>query len=343
MAVRVAVVGAGVSGLSVGLCLTDGPGSNSLNVTIIAERFSGDGIVSEYAGAIVGPPGGSYTGGVNAKFIEDGRRWSTITFDWLKKWYHSKNVCGVEKIMILRCHEDKLPLPWFQMSHPEFRSLSRDEAIYYRLPSRLQTVWKFNCFCIDPPKYLQFLTSRFKENGGLMIKKKIHNLNELSTDYDIIVNCTGLGSRELVGDRSVYPVSGQIVEVQGSKVPGLIYNIEPGNSHIAYIIPHKDRIVLGATAIKHSWSTEVDPVQADSIYRKCSELYPPLKESKVVGGWSALRPARDTVRLEVDKGFRAALLIHNYGHGGQGYIFSWGCATQVKNIVDQHLQHSSKL
>ena len=342
MAVRVAVVGAGVSGLSVGLCLIDGEGGRDLNITIIAERFSSDGIVSDYAGAIVSPPGSNYTGGVNSKFVEDGRRWSTVTYEWLKNVYGSESGCGVEKVMMLRCYEDKLSLPWFKGLHPELRSLSRDEASYYRLSSQLQTVWKFNCYCIDPPKYLQYLTRRFREKGGLMIKKKLNSLNELSADYDIVINCTGLGSRELVGDYSVYPVSGQIVQVQGSKVPGIIYNIiiEPGSSHIAYIIPRNDSILLGSSAVKHDWSTEVDPLLTESIYCNCTKLYPPLKESEVVGGWTALRPARDTVRLEVDKGFKTVLVIHNYGHGGQGFIFSWGCATQVKNIVEKYLHNN---
>ena len=31
--------------------------------------------------------------------------------------------------------------------------------------------------------------------------------------YDIVVNCTGFRSRDLVGDKSVYPVRGHLVRV----------------------------------------------------------------------------------------------------------------------------------
>ena len=82
----------------------------------------------------------------------------------------------------------------------------------------------------------------------------------------------------------------------------------------------------------------MDPSQTESIYRKCVELCPQLDGSKVIGGWACLRPARDTVRLEVDREFNGpSLLIHNYGHGGRGYSISWGCATEVTNIVQKHL------
>ena len=31
--------------------------------------------------------------------------------------------------------------------------------------------------------------------------------------YDVVVNCTGIGSRQLIGDTSVYPVRGQVLRV----------------------------------------------------------------------------------------------------------------------------------
>ena len=336
MPARVAIVGAGVAGLSVGLCLTDALGSG-VDVTIVADKFSPHGIASDRAGAILGPPGNNYTGAANSKFEEDGHRWFTITYEWMRKVCGTG--CGVEKIPIFRCYEKRLPFPWFKHLHPELRALSRDEIKFYGLPSRLQTVWRFNCFCIEPEKYLKFLSQKFKENGGLMLKKKIHSLEELSDQYDVIINCSGLGARELVGDLKVYPVRGQIVEVQGPTPPGLIYNIEPGSPDAAYIIPRNGLILLGTSVDKNNWSTDIDSSDTEFIYRNCLGLYPLLEGSKVVGGWAGLRPARDTVRLEVDIDFKPALLIHNYGHGGQGFIFSWGCATEVTTLVQKHLQN----
>ena len=53
-----------------------------------------------------------------------------------------------------------------------------------------------------------------------------------------------------------------------------------------------------------------------------------------------LRPARPSVRLEVDPGKDAgknaagpAKVIHNYGHGGSGITLSWGCAEEVAELA----------
>jgi D-amino-acid oxidase len=38
-----------------------------------------------------------------------------------------------------------------------------------------------------------------------------------------------------------------------------------------------------------------------------------------------LRPGRPAVRLEAET-VAGALCVHNYGHGGEGVMLSWGCA-----------------
>ena len=167
-----------------------------------------------------------------------------------------------------------------------------------------------------------------------MIQRKIDSLQDIAEDYDIIINCTGLGARELVGDLNVYPVRGQILEVKGPNIQAAYYNVEPRYRHVAYVIPRNGRLFLGGTADKYNWSTEMDPAQTEAIYRKCVELCPQLEGSEVVGGWAALRPARDSVRLEVDREFKGpSLLIHNYGHGGVGFSTSWGCARDVVDLI----------
>ena len=46
-----------------------------------------------------------------------------------------------------------------------------------------------------------------------------------------------------------------------------------------------------------------------------------------------LRPFRARgVRLEVEEG--ETPIVHNYGHGGSGVTFSWGCAAEVVNLVE---------
>jgi D-amino-acid oxidase len=73
------------------------------------------------------------------------------------------------------------------------------------------------------------------------------------------------------------------------------------------------------------------------MYRRCIEFLPILKDAEIdraepvrVG----LRPFRKAnVRLDHEPG---TCIVHNYGHGGSGVTFSWGCAAEVAGRV-QHL------
>jgi D-amino-acid oxidase len=44
------------------------------------------------------------------------------------------------------------------------------------------------------------------------LRKKIENFEELS-NFDIVVNCTGLGSLDLTKDTKMHPIRGQIIRV----------------------------------------------------------------------------------------------------------------------------------
>ena len=50
---------------------------------------------------------------------------------------------------------------------------------------------------------------------------------------------------------------------------------------------------------------------------------------------AGLRPFRaESVRLEHVSG---TAIIHNYGHGGAGVTFSWGCAGEVAELAHRYL------
>ena len=61
----------------------------------------------------------------------------------------------------------------------------------------------------------------------------------------------------LVRDLSVYPVRGQMIEIEGPQVP--VFNVED-NTQVAYIIPRGGRLFLGGTTDQHNWSTACDAV-----------------------------------------------------------------------------------
>lgn len=67
-------------------------------------------------------------------------------------------------------------------------------------------------FTCEPTKFLPFLQQKFIKNGGRLIFSKISDLESL-VNFDVVVNCTGLFSKTLVGDNIVKPIRGQIARV----------------------------------------------------------------------------------------------------------------------------------
>jgi D-amino-acid oxidase len=70
------------------------------------------------------------------------------------------------------------------------------------------------------------------------------------------------------------------------------------------------------------------------MYRRCLEFLPILRNGELDAAEPVrvgLRPfRRQNVRLEAEPGTR---IVHNYGHGGSGVTFSWGCALEVAERV----------
>jgi D-amino-acid oxidase len=153
-----------------------------------------------------------------------------------------------------------------------------------------------------------------------------------------VVDCPGLGARELVGDLSVYPVRGQIVRV---KNPGLVMSVrdEFHPAGRAYVHPRSRDCILGGTLDEHRWDTTPDPATAAAIITRCTEIVPALADAEVIGTIAGLRPGRPEVRLEEssleERSPRAGAtrIIHNYGHGGAGITLSWGCAEDATRLL----------
>jgi D-amino-acid oxidase len=53
----------------------------------------------------------------------------------------------------------------------------------------------------------------------------------------------------------------------------------------------------------------------------------------VIGVRVGFRPGRPTVRVDREWLSDGRLLVHNYGHGGAGFILSWGCALDVAELI----------
>ena len=139
--------------------------------------------------------------------------------------------------------------------------------------------------------------------GGKLVLRHVENLAELanSGEYDLVVNCTGLAARKLLCDDRVRPLRGHVMRVYAPSVRHFYFD-ENDPDNMTYIIPRNDLVVMGGTAQFDDFFTGVREREAAGIVQRCSELEPALATAPVVTHWVGLRPFRDSVRLELERG-----------------------------------------
>lgn len=313
----VIIAGCGVSGLTCGLRLLQ----DGYDVRIVADKMPPN-ITSNIAAAYWYP----YKVSPKEKVLE----WAGFSYS---KFLELSGIegTGVRFTQLIKFFDHKIEDPFWSGVVRNFRREITDIGIHEYIDG-----FTADIPVIETPVYMQYLIDEFRDLGGTVEKLdcKLENLGELAHEERLIVNCTGLGSRELCDDLRSYPIRGQIVRTTN---PGLkkILSDEEGPLGLSYIVPRSKDCVLGGTSEENDWNLSIDQKTADEIVRKCTTMEPELKKARVIEHLVGLRPGRDEVCLEAEEISPDCTVIHNYGHGGAGFTLSWGCAEDVVKLVKE--------
>jgi D-amino-acid oxidase len=292
---RVVVVGAGVVGLTTAVCLR----SVGVEADVVA-RDAPEATTSAVAAALWYPYRALPADRVTA--------WSAATYQELSRL---AGVAGVRMLAGTEVLDPDAPDPWWRDAVPDLR----------RTGDRLQ----FTAPVIDMSVHLPWLAERLRALGGSIELRAVGSLEEL--DADAVVDCAGLGARELAGDRTVTAVRGQIVRVAAPDVTEwLVDQRDP--ERLVYVVPRARDVVLGGTAQEGDEDREPDPATTEAIRARCAEMVPAVRDAPIVSVAVGLRPARPSVRLEPE-----GRVVHCYGHGGAGVTLAWGCAVEVAALL----------
>ncbi|HSX97235.1 MAG TPA: FAD-dependent oxidoreductase, partial [Streptomyces sp.] len=109
---------------------------------------------------------------------------------------------------------------------------------------------------IDMPVHLRWLRERFTAAGGVVEERTVTDLAAVGAP--VVVNCTGLGARELVPDPSVRPVRGQLVVVENPGVTTWLTSVDHSGAESTYFMPQPGGLILGGTAEEDAWSLTPD-------------------------------------------------------------------------------------
>ncbi|WP_405609204.1 FAD-dependent oxidoreductase [Streptomyces sp. NBC_01508] len=186
---------------------------------------------------------------------------------------------------------------------------------------------------IDMPTHLRYLEERLRAAGGSVERRTVDGFQEAAAEAPVVVNCSGLGARELVPDASVFPVRGQLVVVENPGIDEWFVSAGAGDTGMTVLFPQPYGLVLGGTSDEHAWDPLPDPATAAAIVGRCAALRPELRGARVLAHRVGLRPARPRVRVEAVQLPGGARLVHNYGHGGAGVTVAWGCAEEAARLA----------
>ncbi|XP_062896838.1 D-aspartate oxidase [Mobula hypostoma] len=324
--IQVAVIGAGVIGLSTALCVAKAVPNCS--VTVIAEEFS-PYTTSDLAAGVLNPHFSPETP------ISRQRRWFEDTYAHVYSIAQSEEASEVGVQFVSGWELFKEPpeerMPFWSDIVLAFRVMTDSELKRFQ---QAAFGWAYTTLQCEGPQYLPWLWKRLKEAGGRIRVGKVVDFWELDGKYDVVVNCSGIGARALTGDMEMYPVRGQVHKVHA---PWLKHFVRTDDGTI-YIYPGISSVTLGGTRQRGDWRMSVDPLDSKTIFENCCALEPSLRCCRKLSEGVGLRPTRDVLRLEketLERGGRRMFVVHNYGHGGAGIGFHWGTAKEAAQLVKE--------
>lgn len=230
-------------------------------------------------------------------------------------------------IHLLKATEEK---PWFVDQYDFVRAAEAEE-----FSSDYSTAWVLDSTpVIDPADYLFWLRYNVENEGGVIVKKEVDNLEDFPEEFDLIINCTGLGAISLTNDKKLRAARLQVVTVKNEDGFARAVIDEEGPNKPAYVVPHGKHLKLGTVYDEDNDSTEVDDAQTEDILERCSNMVPELKLSidDVVSVKRILCGLRPQVRMEPVQLADGRTLIHNYGHHRTGYIISHGIGREIAKL-----------
>ena len=180
---------------------------------------------------------------------------------------------------------------------------------------------------MDTTMYLDYLAERLIRTGGLITGNiRFEKLEDVSSEFDVIINCAGIGAKNLAHDVDLEPHRGQVAIVP--RIDTLSCAIVCDDPPLMYAIPRANDCVFGGTN-ELSGNRDVDPTSTSRILGECSRVLK-IDNPKVLAERVGLRPFRKSgVRVEREQLRDGRTVIHNYGHGGSGFTLSWSCAAAV--------------
>lgn len=264
---RVAIIGSGIIGLTVAKELRDA--FPQLRIRVLTKSRSIEDSVSFIAGGQFAPSGIAQEYGARAREVLCPI--ITQSYARLKRYTDSGEypLYGVRfrKNYTLQAVEDlglcalgALPAP--KQGLLPFRNLRRPG-------------FEYSAYLIEPPVMLRRLAHDLtaKKVPILWSHPIADRRALLALPETIIINCTGLGARELVGDTGLKGVKGQLAVFDNPQHLKYLFSGGCGNGQIGYMFARNDDIVVGGTYETSFANANPDPAVVERILKRMDTVF----------------------------------------------------------------------
>lgn len=310
MAERIAVIGAGVIGMSIAHELV------GRDVTVLHDQESLE-TTSAIAGALWLPYAAESSATVDAMLSATLRRFIAIAAEHPDAGVDLRSGIIIERSP----HPDRSWTAHLQAAEVDASELPTG-ATAMRTIAPLATM----------TEYLPWLRAQCEARGVRFERRAVDDVDALANDFDTVIVAAGARGGTLLGDdASVVPIRGQVVRVERRGMAEFVLDDE-NPAGLVYVLPRRDCVVLGGTHEPGETDVEPDPAVEAAIIERCTALVPALAGARILSRAVGLRPGRERLRIEEVPG-RALRVVAAYGHGGSGMTLSWGTAERVAALL----------
>lgn len=268
---KAAVLGCGVMGLTTARLLQD----RGWTATIYSKDLPPN-TTSNIAGGQWSPASVFEEGEMSAEFrlqFEEAMRFSYRYYQNLVGSRYGVRWISNYELSNQPIPEDRL-VDRYSSMYPQLRTLGPGEHPFPTSYAR-----HYDTMLIEPAVFLGALVEDFLSAGGKFEIREFASQHELqSLDQPVIMNCTGLGSRELFGDRELIPVKGQLSFILPQREVEYIA-INAGT----YMFPRSDGILLGGTFEHNVYDLAPNPRETQRILSSHKAFFSAMEDP-----WSAL-------------------------------------------------------
>jgi len=286
----VLVIGAGVSGLTSALVLK----RQGFDVLVVADRFAPQ-VTSVVAGALWEWPSAVCGYHQDQTSLSRSKRWCATSYDIFADLAGNPNT----GVFLRRAtfyfnrpiEESRQQLEKMNELKKKVRGFVHDAGLIaangINPELGLGDAYSHLAPMVDTDVYLSWLLAEVRQAGCGVLQRRIAGILQEQEEtlrerfgVDVIVNCAGLGARELANEY-VYPLRGALVRVRndGKSMPRIteahcVSVDESKHAHgFIFVVPRgRDRLVLGGLAEPDEWDLEIglhNYERVRNMYNRC--------------------------------------------------------------------------